>query len=214
MTRVKICGITDTRSLDAAVAAGADAVGFIVEVPVETHRCLSADQAASLVDEAPPFVTTVAVTMASDPDAVAAIADRTGCDTLQLHGIDDAARADAIATAVDARVLFALSPTSPAVADLAAHGDGLVIDSLDAAGAGGSGDVHEWERTARLVDQLEVPIVLAGGLTPENVGEAIDTAAPFAVDVATGVESRDGQTDPSTARRFVESTRGTTEARA
>jgi phosphoribosylanthranilate isomerase len=93
------------------------------------------------------------------------------------------------------------------VAALDGHADALLVDSTDESGAGGTGETHDWERAAALVEDLDTPVVLAGGLAPANVGRAVRTVRPYAVDVASGVE-RDGAVDPERVRSFVAAARG------
>jgi phosphoribosylanthranilate isomerase len=83
------------------------------------------------------------------------------------------------------------------------------VDTPSAEGAGGTGETHDWDRTADLVADLDVPIVLAGGLTPDNVAAAVERADPYAVDAASGVEVRGGEKDPEAMRTFVRAATGT-----
>ncbi|MBX0294839.1 phosphoribosylanthranilate isomerase [Haloarcula nitratireducens] len=203
MTRVKICGVTAPEDRDAVVAVGADAVGVIHGVPVETPREVDADTAASLVDGVPPFVSGVLVTM---PTAVEEAVDRIEAvspDVVQVHGGLAPAELGALTERVTQRVVAAVDPESDDLADYAAHADALLVDSVDADGAGGTGETHDWERTRDLVASLDVPVILAGGLTPGNVAEAVSTVRPFAVDVASGVESDGGTKDHDAVERFV-----------
>lgn len=201
--RVKVCGLTDEADLRAAVAAGADAVGIISDVPVETPRKVAADRARELVEAAPPFVTSVLVTM---PDSVAEcvdLAERVGTDAVQVHGDLSPADVGRLREAFSGDVLVATDhETAPRYADVV---DGLVVDSVDEAGAGGTGETHDWARTHDVVQALSVPVVLAGGLGPSNVTEAVRTVRPFAVDVASGVERADepGRKDHDAVRAFV-----------
>ena len=203
MTRVKVCGHTRLADVRASVTAGVEAVGVISEVPVETPRAVSRDRAVDLLDAVPPLVAGVLVTM---PDTVAearSLIDATAPDTVQVHGTLDPTAVDDLASAVPQSVLVALDHD----ADLDAYAqaaDGLVLDTLDPAGGGGTGRTHDWERTAEVVESLDVPIILAGGLTPENVGRAIETVRPFGVDTASGVEREGGIKDHDAVQRFVE----------
>ena len=86
--------------------------------------------------------------------------------------------------------------------------DALVVDSLDESGAGGTGETHDWARTRALVGSLSSPVVLAGGLTPGNVADAVETVDPFAVDVASGVEADPGRKDPAAVSAFVRAAGG------
>lgn len=201
MTRVKLCGITDERDLDAAVDAGADAVGVVSDVPVETPREVTPDRAADLVARIPPFVTSVLVTMPGDVAAAADLIVRVGPDAVQVHGCTP----DEIATLqgrLSVPVLAAIDVADD-VDEYAAHAAALVLDSTDEAGAGGTGEVHDWDRAHEQVKALDVPVVLAGGLTPENVTDAVARVEPFAVDVASGVEAAGGTKDHDAMKEFV-----------
>jgi phosphoribosylanthranilate isomerase len=102
---------------------------------------------------------------------------------------------------VSGDVMAAVTPA--AAGDLDTVADALVVDSLDEAGAGGTGETHDWAATRELVTSLASPIVLAGGLTPDNVAAAVEAVDPYAVDVAGGVEDRPGRTDPEAVTAFV-----------
>jgi phosphoribosylanthranilate isomerase len=206
MTRVKICGITERADLDAVVEAGADAVGFTVDVSVETPREIDPDLATELVDATPPFVTTVLVTMPTATERTVELVEKIRPDVVQIHGdLTPNELADFAATA-RADVIKAVSPGDAERYDTAA--DALLVDSLDASGAGGTGERHDWNRTRELVADLASPIVLAGGLTPENVADAVEAVAPFGVDVASGVEARPGRKDPDGVESFVRNAGG------
>ncbi|WP_135304362.1 phosphoribosylanthranilate isomerase [Haloarcula amylovorans] len=203
MTRVKICGVTTPADCDAVVAAGADAVGVIHGVPVETPREVDADTAATLVEGVPPLVTSVLVTM---PTAVAEAVDRIDeiePDVVQVHGGLTPAEVGTLGERVAQRIVVAVDPESVDLDDYAKNADALLVDSVDADGAGGTGETHDWERTRDVVQSLDVPVILAGGLTPENVAGAVETVRPFAVDVASGVESSGGVKDHDAVERFV-----------
>ncbi|MFB6136085.1 MAG: phosphoribosylanthranilate isomerase [Halobacteriaceae archaeon] len=202
MTRVKVCGHTRPEDVDATVAAGADAVGVVVDVPVDTPREVSVERAAALFDRVPPLVSGVLVTMATDPERVRALYEATGADAVQLHATLPAS--DVAAVAEFAPTLAVADADAPGTvrghADVA---DAVLVDSTDAAGGGGTGRTHDWEATRSLAADLDAPVVLAGGLTPENVGDAVETVAPFGVDVATGVEREGGVKDHDAVRAFV-----------
>lgn len=204
MVRVKICGLTRERDLRAAVDAGADAVGFISEVDVDTARELAPERARELADAAPPFVTTVLVTMPDEPADAVALAETVGPDVVQLHcGFD----ADAVAT-VRAETGLRVVPVVAAdeadrARELDAVADAVLVDSVSEEGGGGTGRTHDWDRSRRLARELDSPVVLAGGLDPDNVADAVGTVRPFGVDVASGVEAEGGVKDHEAVRRFV-----------
>jgi phosphoribosylanthranilate isomerase len=202
--RAKICGVTEEADLRAVADAGADAVGVVAEVSVDTPREVAPNRAAELVDAAPPFLSTVLVAMPDSATRAVELAGAVAPDAIQLHGDFDGddlryvrreTRADVI-TAVDA-----------ADADRARGYDGvadaILLDSTTESGAGGTGETHDWRTARDLVAALSTPVVLAGGLTPANVAEAARTVEPYAVDVASGVERAGGRKDHDAVAAFV-----------
>lgn len=204
MTRVKVCGITRETDRQIAVDAGADALGFITDVPVDTPREISPERARELVRDVPPFVTSVLVTMPTDPERTVELVRDVNPDVLQVHGELSAGDLAYLAAKVDAQILKTVDASNLDAAhrydELA---DALLVDSTDDAGAGGTGQTHDWTATRALRDEVDSPIVLAGGLTPENVADAVETVDPFGVDVASGVEAAGGKKDPDAVRAFV-----------
>ena len=202
MTRVKICGIARQSDLDVAVDAGADAIGLIAGVTVDTPREITLEQATDLAASVPPLVSSVLVTMPGDAEQARERVEQVQPDIVQLHAIDP----EIVAALEDApaKVVAVVDPTDPDIESYAEAADALLVDSVDAEGGGGTGETHDWERTRDLVADLDVPIVLAGGLTPENVAEAVETVDPFAVDVASGVESEGGVKDHDAVRTFIQ----------
>jgi len=201
--RVKICGVTDERDRDAAVTAGADALGFISGVPVETPRERTAGRAATLVDGVAPFVTSVLVTAPDSVGEAVTRQEQVGADVVQVHGEFSPAAVSGLREQVQAGVLVAVDSTTDRAAAYASAGDGLLVDSTTEEGMGGTGETHDWQQTRDLVSAVDAPVVLAGGLTPENVRAAVETVDPFAVDVASGVERRPGEKKNDAVRRFV-----------
>jgi phosphoribosylanthranilate isomerase len=206
MTRAKICGITREADLEAAVTAGTDAIGVTAEVTVDTPREVPVELAAALAAATPPFVTAVLVTMPDSVEEAVEVVERVQPDAVQLHGDLDA---DDVARVADRTGVGTIAAVDAAAPDeeLAAHAsaaDALLVDSVDDQGGGGTGETHDWERSRSVVDRLDVPVVLAGGLTPDNVAEAVRTVDPFAVDVASGVERSGGVKDHDAVAAFVE----------
>lgn len=208
MTRVKVCGLTRADDVATVVDAGADAIGAVVDVPVDTPREVSPGQARSLFETVPPFVTTVLVTMPETVADARDLASRVGPDVLQIHGgLGDDAIAE-LGETIDADLVVAVDAAEPNDARAAATvADAVLVDSTDEAGAGGTGRTHDWEQSRRLRDDLDVPVVLAGGLTADSVGEAVETVDPYAVDVASGVETSGGVKDPNAVAAFVRAAR-------
>ncbi|GGL50468.1 phosphoribosylanthranilate isomerase [Halocalculus aciditolerans] len=204
MTRAKVCGLTREADVDAAVDAGADALGFLVDVPVDSPREIPVERAAELAARVPPFVTTVLVTMQETPGRALGLAADAGVDAIQLHGGLGVGDLAYVKANFDGALLAAVDAANPEeAARVAGVVDAVLLDSLDAAGAGGTGETADWPATADVARDLDVPVLLAGGLTPDNVAEAVGVVAPYGVDVASGVEARGGEKDNDAVRRFV-----------
>ncbi|EMA65085.1 phosphoribosylanthranilate isomerase [Halorubrum kocurii] len=204
MARVKICGLTRGADLRAAVDAGADAVGVISEIPVDSPREVDPATAAELLADVPPFVTATLVTMPESAERAVELLRTVTPDAVQLHGEWTPDEIRYIRAETERKVLLAVDADDPARAEeFDAVADALVIDSTDESGAGGTGETHDWERAGDLAARLTSPVVLAGGLTADTVAEAVRAADPFAVDVASGVELSDGRKDHNAVARFV-----------
>jgi phosphoribosylanthranilate isomerase len=210
-TRIKICGLRDEASVRAAVEAGADAVGFVFVHGSPRHIHL--EQARPLVAALPAFVEPVGLFVDAALGEVRQAAAELGLRTVQLHGSETPEFAAALSPL---RVIKGLHFTPDAASHAAvawcgvANVAALLWDTPprqpQAAAAGGSGVRFDWEGLAALVrrgvfDRLP-PIVVAGGLNPDNVPEAIAAVRPFAVDVSSGVESSRGVKDAALIARF------------
>lgn len=194
--RVKVCGITSVADAVVAEAAGADAVGMIF-APGSKRR-VTPETAADICSALGPFVARIGVFVDADVAEVVGLARGLRLTGVQLHGAESAAYAREVAKAT--RVVRAL-PYAPGLvpADVADYGADAVL--LDAA-TPGSGLAFAWEAAAPAW-RAWPRLVLAGGLTPDNVSAAIGALRPYAVDVASGVETRPGVKDPEAVRAFV-----------
>lgn len=207
-TRVKICGITREPDRECAVRAGADAVGFITDVPVETPREIPPERAGDLVSGVPPFVTSVLVTMPGTPAEAVELSERTGADAIQVHGTLTPEEVETLGERVDIPVIAAVDGGETAIEAYAEAASALLVDSTGEDGGGGTGRTHDWDRSRELREEISTPLILAGGLTPENVAGAVERVDPFAVDTASGVERTGGQKDPEAVERFVRRAEG------
>ncbi len=199
MTRVKICGITCAEDAREACAAGADALGFnFAEEAKARGRYIAPEEARRLAGELPPFVSAVAVMV--NPAEAEVEAVLRFCDWVQLHGEET----PEFCGRFPGRVLKAFrahegfDPREMLKYPAAAY----LLDAYVPGARGGTGRTCDWE-LARAAVELGVPLILAGGLTPENVAEAVRRVQPFAVDVAGGVESTPGRKDVRRMRDFV-----------
>lgn len=212
MIRVKICGITNLEDALAALACGADAVGFLVgQVHPSRSVFISAETAGKIVAKLPPFCSTVLVTHLSKPEAVVRAARRARVTTIQLHGEIDPDEAGAIRrTLPQVKVYKAVHVIdSTAVAEarrFTRKVDAIVLDTAlkETGQVGGTGQPHDWQISRRIVQSVSLPIILAGGLNPANVREAIRLVRPFAVDVNSGVSRADGTKDIWKLRQFIQ----------
>ncbi|HYF19009.1 MAG TPA: phosphoribosylanthranilate isomerase [Ramlibacter sp.] len=212
-TRIKICGITREQDLDAAVQAGADAVGFVL-FP-RSPRYVTAARAAELARRLPPFVTPVLLFVNEPPEVVRAPCEAVPAAMLQFHG-DETPEQCLAASEGGARpwMRAARIPLDPArrfdLLEFAARHPGAHALLLDAhvEGYGGAGKVFDW---SRLPPSVNAHLVLSGGLTPANVTDGIVQVRPrcksLAVDVSSGVEASKGVKDPDKIHQFVAAVR-------
>jgi phosphoribosylanthranilate isomerase len=200
--RVKICGITRLEDAQAAIDAGADALGFVF-VP-GTPRFIRPEAAAEILRQLPPYVSRSGLFVNSDEATIRQTISATGIDTVQLHGEEPPALGLAlrdVATVVKAfriRGPESLEGLEPHRHSCAAW----LLDAFVAGAHGGTGTRFDWS-LAIAAKALGKPVVLAGGLNPDNVAEAIRQVRPYAVDVSSGVESSPGRKDPETIRALL-----------
>ena len=218
LPRVKICGMKSAEDIELAVIFGADAVGFITEVPVNTPRKLDAQTAAELVKTVPFFVDSVLVIMPASGQDALDIIEKVNPDVVQLHNDLSAEEIEIIRDGTHQKIIrtFTIPVESKELpANLMAQVDalldndlidGILLDSGKAGAAGGTGMVHDWSISRQVVENTKAPVILAGGLKPDNVRDAVKEVRPFAVDTASGVESN-GKKDPAKVCRFIEEAR-------
>ena len=213
--RVKICGLTDRSDLMGAITAGADAVGVIADVPVDTPRAVPVETAATLVAAVPPLTTSVLVTMADDAADALDLVDQVDPNVIQLHGGLPPTELAAVAKAIPTIAAYDID-AEDAIQAAGDHADAILLDSTDADGAGGTGRTHDWALARSYVERLDVPVILAGGLHPENVADAVRTVEPYAVDVASGVAdpSNPARKDFDAVHRFIARARSSPEVNA
>jgi phosphoribosylanthranilate isomerase len=208
--RVKICGITSQADLEIAIGAGASALGFLVGLLHPSADRLDAEAAAALILRVPPLVESVLVTHRSEPAIVSDLCARTRAGAVQLQGDFPLAAIDELRRAHPRlRILKAVHVTGPEAIETAWHAarfaDAILLDSIAAGRLGGTGAVHDWSISRAIRDAVAptTPVILAGGLRPENVRSAIERVDPFAVDVNSGVSVRPGLKDAARVQAFV-----------
>lgn len=197
--RVKICGITSADDALYAAEAGADALGFnFAEAAKGKGRFIDPDKAEAISDKLPPFVMVVAVCVDESVERIHEYLEFV--DLVQLHGNEPPDVCDAFGSrAIKA---FRVTPYFRAEDMLAYHVGGYLLDAYVEGEPGGTGQTCDWE-VARAAAQLDRPLILAGGLTPENVAEAIRRVRPYGVDTASGVESTPGKKSHEKIKAFI-----------
>ncbi|HET9598706.1 MAG TPA: phosphoribosylanthranilate isomerase [Anaeromyxobacteraceae bacterium] len=195
--RIKICGLTRLEDALLACELGADALGFNLWPGSKRH--VDAEAVRAIVERLPPLVTTVGVFVNQPPTEVLSLAAQSGVQAVQLHG--DESWEDVNGYPIPAIKAFRVAgPES--LADLHRYRVKAVLLDAPSAGYGGSGQTFDWALAAEVARRARV--ILAGGLRPDNVAAAVRAVRPYAVDVASGVESAPGVKDPEQVRRFVE----------
>lgn len=200
MTRVKICGITNREDALQAVASGADALGFVFYR--KSPRCVCPETVRTIVSALPPLVTTVGLFVNESPDKIREIMTSCRLDRAQLHG-DETPQQCSLAPL---RVIKALRVRDAiSLVQAEAYSNDLLLDAWSDQAYGGTGHTFDWTLARQLAARR--PIILAGGLRPDNVKQAIAAVQPYAVDVSSGVESSPGQKDYQKMAEFIRQVR-------
>ena len=203
-TRAKICGITRVEDVHAVVNSGADAIGFVFYPP--SPRSVSAEQASVLLQAIAPYVQVVGLFVNSSAGELQAILNTVALDILQFHGDESPEQCQSIAQQVGRRWYKAIQvkPGLDVVAEIQkyqqAGASAVLLDAWHPELKGGTGHSFDWSS----FPQLDIPLILAGGLNPDNIEDAIHTTAAFAVDVSGGVESAKGIKDQQLIERFMQ----------
>lgn len=211
--KVKICGIKTERDLSMAVNAGADAVGFITEVPVDSPRKISLSVASKLIARVPIFVTSVLVIMPKNADEAVNMIYAARPTAVQIHNALALTELIKIRE-TGVRVIKTIPVSDHAdtemlidlIKDLSGIADAVLLDTAINGKTGGTGVSHNWEVSSKVVLSAGMPVILAGGLTPSNVGEAVKYVRPYAVDTASGVETN-GKKDETKILDFINNAR-------
>jgi phosphoribosylanthranilate isomerase len=222
VTRVKICGITAEADAELCLAAGADALGFVVEYPLPVPWTIDRDRAASLMRGLPVFVTRVAV-VGGDAETILRIAEATEPDAVQLHLDEDEATVESVTRGLagsGTRVIKAVRVSADEEQGgelerwaaacrrfVEAGADAILLDSKTRGRPAGTGAAFDWSIARAVAGAVEAPLVLAGGLNAANVGRAIEEVRPYAVDVISAVEDERHRKVEASVRAFIEAAR-------
>lgn len=206
--KVKICGITREEDLKMVSDLGADAIGFVVDVP-SSPRNISLKKAEKFIRFVPVFVKSVLVMVPKSIDELVLTCEKLNPNILQIHGeniLDASTLREKISNTSIIRALNANQENALKAASEASKSfDAILLDSSTHGMYGGTGKVHDWNLSKRVKHVIHPkPLILAGGLNPKNVKEGICRVQPYAVDVSTGVESLPGIKDPEKVSAFIE----------
>lgn len=212
--RIKICGMKDMESVRIAVGCGADALGFITEVPVNTHRRIDRETARKLVAYTPPFVSTVMVFMPGDLDNALELIEYVCPDAVQVHNLMSNENLRYIRNRTGVKLIKTVNIDANTDADdvldyisaLVHIADAILLDTAAGKKTGGTGITHDWTISRTIISHSPLPVILAGGLHPGNVVQAVKTAGPYGVDTVSGIET-DGRTDENKVRQFIKNVR-------
>ena len=199
-TRIKICGLKSPDAALDAVHAGADAIGLNFYSP--SARAVSVDRAREIVDVIPPFINVVALFVDPDLELVREVESKIGPNLLQFHGSES----DQFASQFDTPYIKALGVSADHMVNIEASIEtfpgarGFLLDTMVKGVSGGTGKTFDW---SLIPQSLASKIILAGGLNPDNVADAVTRVRPYAVDVSGGVESSPGEKDADKMARFV-----------
>jgi len=202
--KVKICGITSAQDANAAIEAGADALGFMFYEP--SPRNLTIKAAREIIRSLPPFITKVGVFVDAAESTIREAISECALDAVQFHGNEapDVCRRFPIKVIKAFRIL-----DTGSLAGLSLYQtNAWLLDSFVSGKHGGTGAVFNWD-IALQAKRLGTPIILAGGLTPENVVDAVRKVQPYAVDVSSGVESAPGRKDRDKMKSFITAAKST-----
>ncbi len=196
--RVKICGITRLEDALCAIEAGADALGFVFYEP--SPRYISAEQAASIIAQLPPFVTCVGLFVNTPIAQVKSLALQIGLDLIQFHGDETAAACDGVGLPYIRALRMQPGQAIAQIAESYQKARAILLDAWVPGIPGGTGETFDWAA----IPPLTKPLILAGGLTVDNVAQAVLQVRPYAVDVSGGVELRSGVKDQSKLKLFIQ----------
>ena len=208
---VKVCGITNVEDARMVAEAGADAIGVIVDVSVETPRKITVDDAvrirSSISDIGHAFITVI---MPETVEEAVTIYDRVKPDGMQLHGSETAKFIRELKAKTGCQIIKAIhvdnSLDMDYVTSVADYADMLLLDTKVASRVGGTGTTHDYALDKEIKKATGKRIILAGGLNAGNVAAAVAEVKPYVVDVSSGVESEPGVKDPAKVRKFIEVT--------
>jgi phosphoribosylanthranilate isomerase len=203
MIKVKICGITNGEDASEAVSLGVDALGFIF---AESPRHITPERACHIIEGLPAGVRTVGVFVNEDMDAVKDVLSHCRLDLVQLHGEESPEFCRAFMPRTVKSIRIRDESSLSCLSDYEGSVKALLLDTYREGRQGGTGETFDW-RLALEAKRSGMPVILSGGLGPNNISRAISLVKPYAVDINSGIEERPGKKDPYLMRKLMESIR-------
>jgi phosphoribosylanthranilate isomerase len=215
MVKVKICGLMEPKDVKATCKAGVDMIGVIVDAP--TRRSVTSKRAMDLFSLVPKTVFKVAVIVNKNVDDAVRIVHELNPDCLQTHSSMSATELKEIKDATGVKIMAVVGVpqkveepweiTARAI-EISKVADFVLIDTEHRGAGGGTGLVHDWNVSRSIRETIDRPLILAGGLNPDNVRAAIEFVRPYGVDVASGVEAMVGKKDQNLVKKFIQASKG------
>ena len=201
MTRVKFCGLRHKDDIADAVALGVDALGFVFYEP--SSRCVAPEDAATLTRAVPAFLTRVGLFVNENAETIKRIFEIAQLNLIQYHGEESPEFCDSVGLPYIKAFRVQQDMDIRGAMDRYPNASGFLLDAYVKGQPGGTGERFDWG----LIPRSYAPIILAGGLTPDNAKDAIEQVAPWALDVSGGIESKPGRKDPDKMARFMDACR-------
>ncbi|MGB1849612.1 MAG: phosphoribosylanthranilate isomerase [Litorivicinaceae bacterium] len=201
MTRVKFCGLRHKDDVAEAVALGVDALGFVFYEP--SSRCVAPEDAATLTRAVPAFLTRVGLFVNENAETIKRIFEIARLNLIQYHGEESPEFCDSVGLPYIKAFRVQQDTDIRGAMDRYPNASGFLLDAYVKGQPGGTGERFDWG----LIPRSYAPIILAGGLTPDNAKDAIEQVAPWALDVSGGIESKPGRKDPDKMARFMDACR-------
>ncbi len=202
MTRIKVCGITRCDDAKMVCDAGADAIGLVFYPP--SPRYVTNAQAAEIVQSLPPFVSSVALFVDAAREEIELLLNQVPIDIIQFHGNESADYCASFQRPYIKAIRMKDGLDLQALQHEYAGARGILLDTYKKGLPGGTGETFNWDKVPH---DLQLPVILAGGLIADNVAQAIAQVRPYAVDVSGGVEASRGRKDPHKVAQFIASAR-------
>jgi phosphoribosylanthranilate isomerase len=210
MTKIKICGVTNLTDLETVTSVGVDAFVVIVDIP-SSPRSIIKERAKELIQKSPLFTSSVSVIAPESLEDALELCDYIKPDAVQIHTKGFSIR-DFSESTSGIKIIIPVSTFNlesfRSESDTLDYCDAILVDSSTSSQLGGTGKTHDWNKSRTIRETIKPKqMILAGGLSPENVKEAIETVKPYAVDACTGTERKPGLKDPRKVRQFISAVR-------